>query len=275
VRSQPSIPLADFAVFVRRSLAVRRIQLVLGTLLVVLAATALLAALSTRTTTSSLLPRSASGIVVLDVSASISSDTYARIAGTLDRLVRSGGEYGLVLFSDTAYRALPPHTPSRELRPFARFFAIRQDSEPGALSEPPQSPWADAFSAGTRISTGLTLALDVIREEQLARPAVLLVSDLDNDSADLERVTQVAIAYRRAGIPLHVVGLNPAPEDVAFIRQIVPDTGALTTAPLPDDRAGSTSSSLDLPLVIAAALVAVVFAAFAAATERLRWRLAP
>jgi len=275
VRSQPSIPLADFAAFVRRSLAVRRIQLVLATLLVALAATALVAALSTRTTTSSLLPRSASGIVVLDVSASISSDTYARIAGTLDQLVRSDGEYGLVLFSDTAYQALPPHTPSRELRPFARFFAIGRDSGPGALPQLPRSPWADAFSAGTRISTGLTLALDVIREDLLARPAVLLVSDLDNDSGDLERVTRVAIAYRRAGIPLHVVGLNPAPEDVAFIRQIVPRNGTLTTAPLPDDRAGSTSASLDLLLVIAAALVAVVFAAFAVATERLRWRLAP
>ena len=275
MRSQPSIPLADFAAFVRHSLAVRRIQLVLATLLVALAATALVAALSTRTTTSSLLPRSASGIVVLDVSASISSDTYARIAGTLDQLVRSDGEYGLVLFSDTAYQALPPHTPSRELRPFARFFAIGRDSGPGALPQLPRSPWADAFSAGTRISTGLTLALDVIREDLLARPAVLLVSDLDNDSGDLERVTRVAIAYRRAGIPLHVVGLNPAPEDVAFIRQIVPRNGTLTTAPLPDDRAGSTSASLDLLLVIAAALVAVVFAAFAVATERLRWRLAP
>jgi hypothetical protein len=275
LRSKPSIPLADFASFVRRSLTVRRIQLVLATLLVALAATALLAALSVRTTTSSILPRSASGIVVLDVSASISSDTYARIAGTLDRLVRSGGEYGLVLFSDTAYQALPPNTPSRELRPFARFFAVRKQSEPGALPELPRSPWADGFSAGTRISTGLTLALDVIREDLLARPAVLLVSDLDNDSGDLERVTQVALAYRRAGIPLHVIGLNAAPEDVAFIRQIVPRNGTLTAAPLPDDQAGSTSSSLDLPLIIAAGLVAVVFTAFVAATERLRWRLAP
>ena len=274
MREQPSLPLADFASFVRRSLAVRRIQLVLAALLLALAATALVAALSARTTTSSVLPRSATGIVVLDVSASISSDTYARISGTLDRLVRSGGEYGLVLFSDTAYQALPPHTPSRELRPFARFFAVGRRSEPGALPQVPRSPWADAFSAGTRISTGLTLALDVIREERLARPAVLLVSDLDNDSGDLERVTQVALAYRRAGIPLHVIGLNAAPEDVAFIRQIVPRNGTLTAAPLPDDQGGSTSASLDLPLVIVAALVAVLFAAFVAATERLRWSLA-
>ena len=42
-------------------------------------------------------------------------------------------------------------------------------------------------------------------------PAVLLVSDLDDDSGDVDRVSQAAIAYRRAGIPLHVVGLNAAP----------------------------------------------------------------
>jgi hypothetical protein len=272
---QPSIPLADFGAFVRRSLAVRRIQLALAALLVGLGATVLLAALSVRATTTSVLPRSASGIVVLDVSASISSDTYARIAGTLDRLVRSGGEYGLVLFSDTAYQALPPHTPSRELRPFSRFFTVAKRSEPGALPQLPRSPWADAFSAGTRISTGLTLALDVIREERVARPAVLLVSDLDNDTGDLERVTQVALAYRRAGIPLHVIGLNAAPEDVAFIRQIVPRDGTLSAAPPPGERAASTSAELDLRLVLAAVLAAVVFAAFVAATERLRWRHAP
>ena len=49
---------------------------------------------------------------------------------------------------------------------------------------------------------------------------MLLVSDLDDDSGDVDRVSQVAIAYRRAGIPLHVVGLNAAPEDAAFIRRV-------------------------------------------------------
>ena len=48
-----------------------------------------------------LLPGGSDGLVVLDLSASISSDTYARIDGTLDRLAGSGGRYGLIVFSDT------------------------------------------------------------------------------------------------------------------------------------------------------------------------------
>ena len=117
-----------------------------------------------------LLPPGSTGIVVLDASASISSDTYARIAGTLNRLIATKGAYGLVLFSDTAYQALPPRTPARELKPIVRFFDVPERTTPGALPETPRSPWTDSFGGGTRISTGLTLALDVIRADKLPRP---------------------------------------------------------------------------------------------------------
>ena len=73
----------------------------------------------------------------------------------------------------------------------------------------------------------------MIRKERLSHPAVLLVSDLDDDSGDVDRVSQAAIAYRRAGIPLHVVGLNAAPEDVAFIRRFVTGKGSFEQAALP------------------------------------------
>ena len=66
---------------------------------------------------------------------------------------------------------------------------------------------------------------------------MLLVSDLDDDSGDVDRVSQTAIAYRRAGIPLHVVGLNAAPEDVAFIRRFVTGKGSFEQAALPSERA--------------------------------------
>ena len=178
---------------------------------------------------------------MLDVSASISSDTYARIAATLDRLVRSNGSYGLILFSDTAYQALPPNTPARELKPLLSVLRRPHGDRSGALPQAPRSPWTDAFGAGTRISTGLSLALDVIRKERLTHPAVLLVSDLDDDSGDVDRVSQAAIAYRRAGIPLHVVGLNAAPEDVAFIRRFVTGKGSFEQAALPSERSSGSS----------------------------------
>lgn len=221
----------------------------------------------------SLLPASSSGIVVLDVSASISPDTYARIDATLERLVRSNGAYGLILFSDVAYQALPPRTPAKELRPLQRFFQIPEQTTPGALPRSPRSPWTEAFSAGTRISSGLSLALDVIRGSRLVHPAVLLVSDLDDDDGDIVRVSQVAIAYRRAGIPLHVVGLNASPEDAAFIRRFVTGHGSFTEAALPSTQGGAPSPGVDPLLAGLAVGLAIALAAFLLLSEPLRWRV--
>ena len=87
---------------------------------------------------------------------------------------------------------------------------------------------------------------------------MLLVSDLDDDSSDVERVSQVAIAYRRAGIPLHVVGLNASPEDAAFIRRFVTDKGSFTQAALPSESDGSHVGQRRILALAALALVAAL-----------------
>jgi len=267
-----TIPLGDAQTFARRRVQVRWLRVAVAALAVVAAMTLLLVSFRNHAAPPTLLPTTSSGIVVLDLSASISSDTYARIDATLDRLVRSNGSYGLILFSDVAYQALPPRTPAKELRPFMRFFELPEQGSPGALPQAPRSPWTEAFSAGTRISAGLSLAFDVIRSSRLVRPAVLLVSDLDDDDSDIDRVSQVAIAYRRAGIPLHVVGLNASPEDVAFIRPFVSGNGSFTEAPLPSKRGADLSVGVDLVLVGLAAVLALVLAGYLLLSERLRWR---
>ena len=270
--SSTSIPLGDGAAFERRATAVRRVRLAFAAVAIAATVAFLISSFREPAESGSPLPAASSGVVVLDVSASISSDTYARIAATLERLIRSNGSYGLILFSDTAYQALPPNTPARELKPLLRFFDVPTVSAPGALPQAPRSPWTDAFGAGTRISTGLSLALDVIRKEQLTKPAVLLVSDLDNDSGDIDRVSQTAIAYRRAGIPLHVVGLNAAPEDVAFIRRFVTGTGSFEQAALPSETSSGSSGTVDLELVALAILAALSLGGFLLLAEPLRWR---
>ena len=269
------IPLADAASFRRRASRQGFLRLALALALLATGALVLAAGLGLRASETTPLPPSSGGIVVLDVSASISSETYARIAGTLQRLVRSDGRYGLVLFSDTAYQALPPNTSARELRPYVRFFAVPERTGPGALPTVPRSPWTDSFSGGTRISTGLALALDVIRRERLDDPAVLLVSDLDDDTADLDRVTELAVAYRRADIPLHVIGLNPAPEDVAFVQTLVTRRGSFTRASLPSEGTQRGGVSVDRTLVVAPALLAGLFAVSSILSLRLGWRSRP
>ena len=99
-------------------------------------------------------------------SSSSTSRRASRGTPTRDRddaepATRDGGRAGLILFSDTAYQALPPGTPVTELGSFERFFRIARPTSPGLQPQPPRSPWTSSFSAGTRISTGLSLALDV------------------------------------------------------------------------------------------------------------------
>ena len=270
---QDVIPLGDVRSFERRSALVRWLRHAVAGVALAAATLAVIISPREHPAARSPLPASSTGIVVLDVSASISSDTYDRIDATLDRLVRSNGAYGLIQFSDTAYQALPPNTPARELRPLQRFFTIPRQRSPGALPQAPRSPWTAAFSAGTRISTGLSLALDVIRANRIEHPAVLLVSDLDDDSSDVERVSQVAIAYRRAEIPLHVVGLNASPEDVAFISRFVTDKGSFTQAALTSESDGSTSGSPDLALAALALVAALGLGTYLFVSEPLRWKV--
>jgi hypothetical protein len=216
------------------------------------------------------LPPRSNGIVVLDLSASISSDTYERIGATLQELDATHGRYGLVLFSDSAYEALPPGTPAEALRPLRRFFVLPKQKAPGLAPTFPINPWTERFSSGTRISSGLDLARSILIGGP-KRPAVLLVSDLDDDPADVSQLTSVALAYRQDGIPLHVVGLNPSPEDERLFRRLVQGTGSFSRARLPSERRGSGDTAF--PAWLAA--VALVLAAGLAVNElwgaRLTW----
>lgn len=270
-----TIPLVDLALLAdatRRTLLVR---VLLAAAVATTAVLAVVAATRPDQREAQLLPRGSTGIVVLDVSASISSDTYARIAETLDRLGRSGGRFGLVLFSDIAYEALPPGTPARELLAFRRYFVIPPQSQPGLLPTLPKSPWGEAFSAGTRISTGLQLAYDRIRADDLDRPAILLVSDLDDDAGDRESLTSVALSLRRARIPVRVVGLNAAAEDEAFIARLLP-RGAedVSRATLPGEESDVRSAGVPFWLAVSTVVLALLLAVNELVGTRLRWEAA-
>lgn len=269
------IPLADLRPLARVAARTRLLRLTAAAAAVLLAAGAVLAAAGLRPRQDAYLPVGSNGIVVLDVSASISSDTYARIAETVSRLAGSGGRYGLVLVSDTAYQALPPGTPARELRAYERFFRIPPRGAGGVLPQPPRSPWTDAFSAGTRLSTGLQVALEAIRRNRLDRPAVLLVSDLDDDIADIEALGAAAAAVRREGALLRAVSLNASPEDLRLMRRLLDRPSAVTPARLPGEQ-GHSGSGGRLPALLAllAAAVALGLAALLTLTERLSWRAA-
>ena len=266
-----AIPLSDARRLRRTARRTRVVQLVALVAVLGAAAWLVVAALRIDRTTTAFAPADTTAIVVLDVSASISSETYGRILAALDRLADSNGRYGLVLFSDTAYLALPPGTAASELRPFMRFFRVPRRTG-GGLPDPPRSPWRDTFSAGTRISTGLERALGEIRDRRLERPVVVLVSDLDDSTTDLDRLRNVALAYRRAGIPLHVVGLNPAPEDANLIRTLIAESGDLVAAPTRETASSRFLAGRASGVALATVALALGLALLLVVTQRVRWR---
>lgn len=254
-----AIPLADAPAFrpaARRTLLVRAaLALALAGAIVAVA----LVARHPRTQTIVSVPNHSTALVVLDLSASISADTYARIGATLSSLSRSNGRYGLVVFSDQAYEALPPGTAAADLEPLVRYFTLPAQRAPGFAPTFPTNPWQNAFSAGTKISSGLELAHRIAVADELRRPAVILVSDLDDDPEDLLRLVNITRAYRRDGIPLRIVALNPTPQNAALFAKLtqgapIVNAGTLAPGPRPRNHTPFPSTLVLVTLAVVAGL---------------------
>ena len=187
-----------------------------------------------------LFPGSESGVLVVDMSASVGTPGRNFIR-PIEYLSRTGQEFGLVVFSDVAYEAVPPGTSAAELRAYLRIFKPRvrpcladrgYECPPGTrrmsaseirrLNEGrEQDPWSETFRGGTRISTGLRLARSILAREKISERGVLLVSDLDTSGFDTPALTRELIRYRDEQIPLRVVALRPFNEDRLYFRRML------------------------------------------------------
>jgi hypothetical protein len=144
------------------------------------------------------------GVVALDMSASISGPTYSRVATTLRGIVHANQAIGLVMFSDTAYELLPPNSPPGALLQFVPFFTpIGYDGQTPLF---PKSPW-DTFSGGTRIASGLEGARQALVRGHVKHGFILLVSDLDDSASDQAGLLAEAIELRNDHIPVRIVPL--------------------------------------------------------------------
>jgi len=133
-----------------------------------------------------------SGIIVLDLSASVFEGGFE---ATVRKLVRTDERAGLVVFSDTAYELLPPGSSGREFQPLLRFF---RSSTTGFL---PPNPW-DRFRAGTRISEGLKVARESLEREGQRGGTLVLLSDLEILPDEVQRLVTVLADLRRDGYDL-------------------------------------------------------------------------
>lgn len=224
------VPLADPRSLDRAARRTRVVRLLLAAALV--AATVVAFLVAPRTPGRRFLPSDATGIVVLDVSSSVKPETYYRIEQTLATIAASQSRLGLILFSDTAYEALPPGTAAQELKPMLRFFAP-QSASTGADAQTARTPWDQWFSAGTRISAGLYLAANLLQQEHVKKSAVMLISDLADDPTDLNRLTDAVLLLEQRKVPLEIVGLDPSAANADFFQRLLGTDALFRQARLP------------------------------------------
>jgi hypothetical protein len=170
-----------------------------------------------------LVPSGSTGVVVLDLSASVYESALGE---TIKRLAEEGEHAGLVAFSDIGYELLPPGTPGRELVPLLRFL---RPSPGEAAAELPVSPW-EGFRAGTRISAGIAVARESLLRERASRGSIVLLSDLEILPDEVERLAQEIARLRTEGFEIRIVPLAPTAEKRALIEQLT-GPGALLRDP--------------------------------------------
>ncbi|HEY2072661.1 MAG TPA: vWA domain-containing protein [Gaiellaceae bacterium] len=268
-----AIPYSGTSSFARLAARTRLVRAGLAAVLAVLVVLAAIAILHPRSSEQPILAPQTGGVVVLDLSASITQDTYSRIHQTLEQLVARGGRYGLVVFSNVAYEALPPGTPASALGPIARYFTVPTHVPAGEQPTFATNPWSATFTSGTAISQGLDLARTIELRSHTKHPAVVLISDLADDPNDLQRLNTVLNEYRVGKFRLRVIALNPAPSDVARFKGLIGTASAIIPAGLSTSNAPLPPPGTSFPTLLV--VIAVLAAALLGANElwgaRLTW----
>jgi hypothetical protein len=160
------------------------------------------------------------GVVALDMSASISGPVYARVATTLRGIVDANQSIGLVMFSDTAYSLLPPNSPPGALLQFIPYFTpVRYYGVTPVFA---QSPWEN-FSGGTRVAAGLIEARHALERAHVAHGAILIVSDLDDSTADQPALAAEALHLHREHIAVRIVPLFAETQNLRYFAAIFGD----------------------------------------------------
>jgi hypothetical protein len=247
-----------------RRTGVVRLVLAGGALALVLAAAA--AARDPQTSERALVPPDRIGVVVLDLSLSITDDDYAAIRRTLRRLVAEDASIGLVVFSDAPYELLPPGTPAAELVPILRLLVAPRLG-------PVQNPWTQTFRAGTRISTALELAKSMLERDQVAAGSILLVSDLETAPDDVPALARTIAGVQRSGIRLRVVPLAPSSDALSLFQGLLGKdaVGAFTQA---QDRTEPEAASTGVDTPVRFLVLGALVLGLLAAHERFSGRIA-
>jgi hypothetical protein len=135
---------------------------------------------------------------------------------------------GLVLASESAYVALPPETPGSALRGWQRMIAYvnqqnqklaaraKLDRTPLPNPAPGDYPWVGIFTGGTKLSAGLSRALQALRESGRSGGQIVLISDLRDPPEDLPRVSALIERMKESGVTFRIVTVGNASRDSSY-----------------------------------------------------------
>ncbi len=249
------------------SLRTRLFQVVLVVAVVALLALATASARGLDPGKPGLLPE-ASGVLVVDLSLSIGEEDYKDIRRIVRRLIENDGSVGLVIFSDLAYELLPPGTSTSELRPLLRYLVPRRATRVDAGL--PVNPWSESFSAGTRISSALELARDILVRDNVTNGSILLVSDLVTAPEDVPQLARTLRELRQS-ITIRVVPLSPLKAGRTVFEKLLGEGALIDPSELRNPQRVVTNTREELPtkfLVLGGLLLAML-----AAHERFAGRL--
>lgn len=223
-----------------------------------------------RPASASILPRGTNGVIVIDLSSSTRASSK-KIGAALLGLATHGRRLGLVVFSDTAYEALPPSTPVESLRDWLQLF----------VHDPARSyPWTPSFSGGTWISSGLVTARRILRADGIAGGQVLLVSDLVDGPSDLPNLQSIVAQYQREGIRLSVIDVatktsGTANTPTSFLQEANASfVEKAATRTIRSDNLPRTTADLT-PLFVLLGALGLLAAVYELALHPFSWRARP
>ena len=211
------------------------------------------------------------GVLVLDVSASVAGPPFERVGTVVRGLAAANQAMGLVMFSDVGYELLPPNSPPSALQQFLRFFAPKSVQKGAPVFG--QSPWGQ-FSGGTRISTGLVAGLNALRRAHVTDGSLVLVSDLNDSQDDRDALVAVAQTLQQANVPIRIVPVNASPQNVEIFTHLF-GAGVFVGTSAFRKASKQRVEPIVAPSPWALIAVGLVFVGLLAANERLNARLVP
>jgi hypothetical protein len=153
-------------------------------------------------------------VLVIDLSGSITTQGNKVIARTLNGYhdYPPNRRAAVVYFSSSAALGSPLSTPAADLSGLSRLFT--------PSSAMTRGPWGESFDGGTIISRAIDLARRVLVRAQARHGRVVLVSDLQDNPKDLDRLHRQLVLLAETHARFTLMPLPPTRDSALSLAQL-------------------------------------------------------